>query len=106
MKKTFKNNLELIFKRNMITDGKKYRLPYYISIIKEMLNLIYFLGGFLALGGSFSMFLQFLGIKPNLWVVVPITIFIPLLINYIIVYFSPLVEVKENIDEKRQKENS
>lgn len=106
MKKTFKNNLELIFKRNMIIDGKKYRLPYYISIIKEMLNLIYFLGGFLALSASISMFLQFLDIKPNLWIVVPLTIFIPFLVNYIIVYFSPLIEVKENIDEKRQKENN
>lgn len=106
MKKTFKTTFSLIFQSEITINNTTYRLPYYISFLKAFLNTIYFFGGFLLIGGSISMFLQSLNIKPNLWIVVPLTIFIPLLINYIIVYFSPLVEVKENNDEKRQKENN
>ncbi|WP_128982428.1 hypothetical protein [Halarcobacter ebronensis] len=99
MKKTLKNTFDLIFQREIIIDNTTYRLPYYISFLKALLNTIYVMGGFLMVGGSISMFFQSLNIKPNLWIVVPLTIFIALLINFLIVYFSPLVEVKEKINE-------
>lgn len=98
IKKTFKNNFDLIFKRNTIIDNKKYRLPYYISIFKEMLNFLYIFGGFLLISSSFSMFLQSIKIQPNLLTVITSIIFTPIFINYLIVYFSPLVEV-ENIEK-------
>lgn len=94
--KTFRNYLNLIFTRSMVIKDKKYRLPYYVSFIKEMLNLIYVLGGFLIVGGSISIFLQSLNIELPFGIVISLTIFIPLLVNFVIVYFSPLVEVKDN----------
>ncbi|AXX92193.1 hypothetical protein CPU12_01190 [Malaciobacter molluscorum LMG 25693] len=99
IKKTFKNTFALILQRYIIIDNKKYRLPYYIKIPKELLNFIYGMGGFLMVGGSISMFFQSFNIEPNLWIVIPLTIFIALLINFLIVYFSPLVEVQEKINE-------
>lgn len=98
-KKTFKNTFALIFQRELIVDNTTYRLPYYISFLKALLNTIYVLGGFLALSASISIFFQSFDIEPNLWIVVPLTILIPLLINFCIVFISPLVEVKEKIYE-------
>ena len=99
MKKTFKNTFALIFQREIIIDNTTYRLPYYMSFLKAFLNTIYVMGGFLALGASISIFFQSFDIEPNLWIVVPLTILIPLLINCLIVYFTPLVEVQEKSNE-------
>lgn len=101
IKKTFKNYFDLIFQNYTIIDNKEYRLPYYIYIPKTILNFIYVFGGFLLVSSSFSMFLQSINIQPNLLTVVTSIILIPLIVNYLIVYLSPLVEVKE--DDKKSK---
>ncbi|WP_257120226.1 hypothetical protein [Arcobacter vandammei] len=101
IKKTFKNYFDLIFQNYTIIDNKEYRLPYYIYIPKTILNFIYLFGGFLLVSSSFSMFLQSINIQPNLLTVVTSIILIPLIVNYLIVYLSPLVEVKE--DDKKSK---
>ncbi|MDX4028714.1 hypothetical protein [Aliarcobacter skirrowii] len=102
IKKTFKNHFDLIFQNYTIIDNKEYRLPYYIYIPKTILNFIYIFGGFLITSSTFSMFLQSINIKPNLLTVVSSIILTPLLLNFLIVYFSPLVKV-ETIKEKQNK---
>lgn len=74
IKKTFKTTFSLIFQSEITINNTTYRLPYFIFFLKAFLNFVYFFGGFLLMGGSISMFLQSLNIKPNLWVVVPLTI--------------------------------
>lgn len=95
IKKTLKNTFQLIFRRHIIVEDKKYRLPYLYSFLKELLNVIYIMGGFLYLGANISILAQSLGISIAPWFVIFLTVLILLVVNILIVYFSPWIEKKD-----------
>ncbi|AXX84611.1 hypothetical protein [Aliarcobacter skirrowii] len=102
IKKTFKNHFDLIFQNYTIIDNKEYRLPYYIYIPKTILNFIYLFGGFIILAALIGELFEIFNIKLSFSAIIFLTILIPILLNYLIVYFSPLVKV-ETIEEKQNK---
>ena len=114
MKKTFKNLFKIIsclYSSNniCILENKSYKIRLFYVILFWLIQgifgfMLYPIFGLFVFGSILEYFndsVIFATIitLSSLYILVYIILFI-------FAYFSPLVEVKENIDEKRQKENS
>jgi len=81
-------------------DNTNYRISNIIKFLIHLIYTIFIMGGFLYLGASISIFTQSLSINLSFWFLILLTILILLIIHFLIVYISPLVEIKDNQDSK------
>jgi pilus assembly protein TadC len=96
MKLTIKDTFKLIFKEKIEIEKKTYRLPYYVNLIKIGINLLFILGGFLFFSIYIRRFFSNLNIDLPFFIIILFAILIMILINFLIVKISPLIEINKD----------
>ena len=90
--------VKLIFFSSVKIEGKKYKIHWIMEIIKVFMNFIFIMGGIFWISLLLGKLLEILDIDIDIYFgyLHIVSILLILIVNILIVKFSPLVKIEEN----------
>ncbi len=88
--------VKLIFFSSVKIEGKKYKIHWIMEIIKVFMNFIFIMGGIFWISLLLGKLLEILDIDIYFGYLHIVSILLILIVNILIVKFSPLVKIEEN----------
>lgn len=88
--------LKLIFFSSIKIGGKKYKLPWLIDTIKILIDYSFIMGGIIFVSVVFDKLFELINLILPGYISPILSIIFILIINILIIKFSPLVEIEDN----------
>lgn len=88
--------IRLVCFSSVTIEGKKYKLPWLIGLIKFIINFSFIMGGIFGVSLILGQLLEVLNVKIYFGYIHIFSIILILIVNILIVKFSSLVEIEDN----------
>ncbi len=88
--------VKLIFFSSVKIEGKKYKIYWIMEAIQIFINLFFIMGGIIFIAVGFDYFFKLINLTVDGYISSILSILLILIVNILIVKFSPLVKIEEN----------